>query len=120
MTTESRNWLVKAREVELHETDLQDSHGRKIQYEVTIEALVDPDAPYAPVRVWRLKGRQLRNGRALGRGSSPLHVYSIREARTMATTLFHKHVRYVQRHVAAPQVRAAAAEEDLNHLAERI
>lgn len=119
MTTPREHQDVAGTLVERHETGLHDRYGRLIQYETTIEALVDPKAPNQP-RIWRVWGRQLRDGRSLGRYSVPLHVYTVADAKAMARTLYHRHARYVQRRAALAEVKAAAAEEDLSQLAGRI
>lgn len=113
------NHSVIGREVETHDTGLRDKHGRLVQYETTIEGIADPETPTVP-KTWRVWGRQLRDGRPLGRSSAPLHVYTLRDARAMARTMYHRHARYVERHTALAEVKAAAAEEDLSQLAGRI
>lgn len=114
---------ILGREIQVYDTGYRDNDGREITYETTIEAIADvvpsSDGTYLP-RSWRVVGRQLRNGQPFGRHGSPRHAYSVREARTLGRTLFHRHCRYVERKTAIYQVRAAAAEEDLDNLALRI
>lgn len=121
-TTLREGYSILAREVELHNTELHDKEGRLVEYETTIEAIGDTEGGGVPgvPRTWRVWGRQLRNGRSFGRYSVPQHVYSIREARTLARTLFQKHKRYVERSAAQRALRAASAEEDLDTLSERL
>lgn len=119
MGIKREGYPIVGREIELHDTGYHDQYGRHIEYETTIEAIANPERPTQP-RTWRVWGRSLRDGRPLGRGSAPLHVYTIADARAMVRTLFHRHCRYVERSTAVHAVKAAAAEEDLNQLAARI
>lgn len=118
MTFKREAYGIVGREVDLHDTGYHDQYGRHIEYETTIEAIADPEAPTVP-RSWRVWGRSLRNGRPLGRAGVPLHVYTIADARAMAKTLYHKHQRYIERTVGRQSVRAAAAEETLAQLTAR-
>ncbi len=80
-------------------------------YRVTIEALATPENPGTP-RAWRVTGCQLRGIRPRGRKTAPLHVYSIDEARSVAKTLYHRHIRYIERTFGQGQLRQAVHEED--------
>lgn len=110
---------IVGREIELHSTGYHDMQGREVQYETTIEAIGDVENRNLP-RVWRVWGRQLRDGRIFGRPNNPVHVFTIADARAMAKTLFHRHKRYVERKTAIYHIRAAAAEEDLARLSLRM
>lgn len=111
-------YAIVAREVEVHDTGLHDDKGRAIHYETTIEAIADPERPDTP-RSWRVTGQQLRDGVKSGKGTSPVHLYSINEARTMTRTLFHKHRRWVEKFAATRELRRLAAEEDMEKLCTR-
>lgn len=106
-----RNEIIAAREIETHDLGLTDKWGREIQYETTLEAIGDLQASTTP-RAWRVSGRQLRNGQPVGRASSPQHVYSILEARTLVRALYHRHRRYVEKRSGRQALEAIAQAEE--------
>lgn len=111
MGTKREGYSILAREVEVHDTSLVDTKGRAIRYETTIEAIADPERPDQP-RSWRVWGRQMRDTQQHGRACAPVHVFSVQAARTMARTMFYKHLRRAERTLAATHLKAAAAAEE--------
>jgi len=105
-----------ASKTEMFDTGYADRDGNQLEYLVTIQALAQMGNAGRPL-AWRVYGQQIRAGRPWGRTSVPRVVFSMREALSMARTIFEKHRRYIERNHARAQLRAAAAEEDLDRLA---
>ena len=106
---------ISVLEHDILNTGYEDDQGRPVLFQITTEAL-HHDNEADGIRAWRITTKQLRGSTPVGRPSSPIHVYSFSEARSLAKTLFHRHVRYLEKRVAKNQLVRLVAEENLEGL----
>lgn len=109
----TRPYVIATHE-EIHDSGLEDTQGRPIRYITIIDALAD--GPNEAPRSWRVRGQQLRGSSTIGRRTPPRHVYSLCEAHTLAKTLYHRHLRYVEKRVALAKLKAEVAAETLEEM----